>query len=182
MGINCSPADNPIGVDCNVCFEADKTPLYIYARICGIEKTIYWNEFCGESPAGIHVFKQDSSCIWRSTAAGYPMYIWFKGTTVEVYFLSTKNAPCFFDERDGSCCDWFENTLPPNGPCFSGGSVQLAFCWPIKTMLSLPDVGMLLGIEYDPKTFADFFNKQATPKCVRFSRKKDATNLIIKLD
>ncbi len=182
MGIPIVPPEK-IGVGgCSTCFAGGETPRFLYVEIAGNGTGVNWFEDLGQPINGIFKVEHSVGCTWLKNAGLWTVsYIGGpSGSKVEARY-----AP-LFDGVEGvsldNCHSWFDLQIrQPDFGHWTGGFalVTMVDDCPIISMLGLAES---VGLSPGPDLLADPFVTPNEEGVIRYARKRDATNVKIKID
>lgn len=171
------------GDDCLACYDADKTPLRLWASVTGIlpgelEPPNGWH-----CPNGMYLLTQHpvGPCAWHCNSWPEVCSL-ILNTPWATFGLQDKFGQQAFYKQYFEACVWnYDNAIDIwDDNFYYGGSVSVKACLD-DSPSNLIAAMKLLNIEPSPKTFAEFFPIGADSSVFKYCRKSDSTNISFKL-
>lgn len=184
MGIDPSP-DPVYQGNCFICFGPGLTPRDMYVSFSGIEEGDLWVPADGPPLNGTFLIQQTGPlpCLWRNPAWPNPAVFWSSGLNTSECGMTFPVGVIHFYRLLGAKCLWyFTNSLiAPAGNHFYGGQAQV-FVHSGSVPPSISEVYDQLNIEKLWEAPFEVFPINGQEMNVRIARKKDGTNIMIRVD
>ena len=167
---------------CNGCFDAGKTPLKLYVTFVGI---LFGQATPGVDPPPPNKtleFALVADCRWTAADAG-STFILLRNQPFSLLVASgIFPLEIFIDNPAASCANNFVNdkTDPLTDDYYNGTAVITSPAPGGEDLV--PDVMADVGIEQNAETFCEPLPVDAVVTILRFARRFDATNILIKHD
>lgn len=178
MGI--MPDETEFGDDCLACWPAGKTPRYVKLFLAGIQRGDDWVPANGQPPNGYWDLEQSDvdPCNFFNMHEGFPAIAWRPSAFLEqLNVVAEGPASAFWARLQPGCRRWyFPLAQGPEHTHFWGGT---AF---FSTPQILSDVIESVTPLFDPDPRMECFPMEDEKVAVRYAGKRDATNVMIKLD
>lgn len=187
MGQRIPPVPHIYGDDCLLCFDADKTPKYVFARFSEIEKCVIGDPDVCVIPPNDRLFKltqvEGTPCRWTYDEEDWFITYW-KGGGIggedELHLLSGGGLG-YFRGVDAQCSPEgtvFHNTWPPCNGMFCGHGGMGVVTWTQQATELLAAINM----ERSDNLFLELFPLIDGNLIYKFCRLQDATNIAIEFE
>lgn len=167
--------------ECPACYDPGDNPSSLFITLQGCQTGALWNPGDGEPPNGTHevLYQDPPGCEW-SVPALTTTYHASAAPSVCAVFQAFPQ-PAFIGTDPNPCASFFDNdNNAPAGNRFWGGTVSITSALS-STGVSAFDTAELIGIEPGPDVWCDPYPIDAANTVFRFTRYRDATNVLVKI-
>lgn len=183
MGFQTGDDQVSYGNDCAFCWAPGKTPAIIFIRFTGIKTGDLWVPGDGSAPNYETSLPQRSDpCEFFRTLGPIDFATNFFVNRVWVIIAGWPWGLAFDGTVMQPCVSYVPNDrIVPAGNHFYGGAAQLGFL-PGTTVSAIHHVQDQLNMEHSNETFASPLPLDAVNSVMRFGRRFDATNILVKTE